>query len=406
MKLVDVLRKPLKERLSLYGTKNLTTFKLDNEVYSGYKGYSFFWEQTLVKEPERSEGGVIDLSTHAWFLTPHLVIDFSMISYDDFMRLSKQRLSKLEFVLEFYDTVFQQVIRRKVYLAPEEQPKFNLVARMLNGERWTEIVGIKDFSVEFIGTNKDLDNITITYHSNPPSSSGTSDSVQTSTDLQIGEEVLIGSGITMPTINGYTFEKWNTDKNGNGEEYANDTARTLQGNLVLYAQWTSSATKTLTYNYGKSNAMIDSTNGEYVYSKQVTYNQSIGSLPTFDIRPSVEENGKTYYPYENGAWYKTPTKASNSVPLTDNTIYWVNGSTQIYLLYDIKSYQLSFVTNSNYTINPMQIQYGTKVALPNINKQGYKLDGWYTTSTFEQGTLFNGIMPPYPITLYAKWSSV
>lgn len=406
MKLTEVLKLPLEQRLALYGTQNITKFKLDNEEYSGYKAYSFFWEQTLVKQPERSEGGVIDLSTHSWFLTPHLVIDFSMISYSDFIRLSKQRLSKLEFVLEFYDTVFQQNIRRKVYLTPESQPKFQLATRKLNGENWTEIIGVKDFQVEFIGTNADLDTISITYHSNPPSSSGASDISQSSSNLSIGEEVVIGYGITLPSVSGYRLKSWNTKKGGDGETYADNTASTLRGDLVLYAQWESSSSKTLTYNYGLSEPMIDSSTGEYVYSKVVTFNASIGTLPTFNAKPFVEYGGKTYYPYSNGGWYKTPTKGNGSQKLSNNTNYWVNGNSQIYLLYDTNKYTLTYNTNSDYSINPQSVEYGATIALPTLYRNGYTFGGWYTTSTFDDETKFSGTMPPFNLTLYAKWSKV
>ena len=39
----EVLKLPLEDRLNLYGTKQITSFKLDAETYTGYKGYSFFW---------------------------------------------------------------------------------------------------------------------------------------------------------------------------------------------------------------------------------------------------------------------------------------------------------------------------------------------------------------------------
>ena len=147
---------PLATRPSLVNAKYISEFKLDDQTYSGFKGYSFFWEQTLVKEPERSAAGVTDLTSHAYFLTPHLRIDFSLISWNDFKRLRQQQLSKLYFTLECYDTDFGMPIKEEVYFHPATLPNFVTMARTLNGEKWTEILGAKDFTVELVGTNREI----------------------------------------------------------------------------------------------------------------------------------------------------------------------------------------------------------------------------------------------------------
>jgi hypothetical protein len=157
MTVTDLLKLPLEQRLEEYigvKAKEITSFTLDNQTYTGYKGYSFFWELTLATEPERSDSGEMDLTNIAYFLTPHLRIDFSLISYPDFKRLRQQQLSKLYFDLTCYDTDFGREITEEVYFHPDTLPNFVTMARKLNGESWLEILGAKDYTVELVGTNR------------------------------------------------------------------------------------------------------------------------------------------------------------------------------------------------------------------------------------------------------------
>jgi uncharacterized repeat protein (TIGR02543 family) len=42
--------------------------------------------------------------------------------------------------------------------------------------------------------------------------------------------------------------------------------------------------------------------------------------------------------------------------------------------------------------------------LPSFVKSGYTFDGWYSDPSFADGTkVENGNMPPYGLTLYARW---
>jgi hypothetical protein len=89
-------------------------------------------------------------------LTPHLKIDFSLISWQDFKRLRQQQLSKLYFNLTCYDTDFGEMITEEVYFHPATLPNFVTMARALSGEPWTELLGVKDFTVELVGTNRNI----------------------------------------------------------------------------------------------------------------------------------------------------------------------------------------------------------------------------------------------------------
>ena len=251
MTVLEMLRKPLSERLALTGTKQLKSFKLDDQEYTGYNGYSFFWEQTYVSEPERSMGGVVDLSSNAYFLTPHLKIDFSLISYDDFKRLRQQQLSKNTFQLLCWDTDNNEPLLREVYFHPATLPNFMTIARALNGEKWTEIIGAKNFVVELVGTNTDVEKTYIVYYVNKPSGATWGGSTQTSqifsvnTSVVVGKQAYVDNGsntsVRIPTItfnNTYKFKNWNTKPDGTGTAYTDNYARTLSSKIALYAQWT------------------------------------------------------------------------------------------------------------------------------------------------------------------------
>ena len=261
MTVTEVLRLPLERRLALSGTKQITSFSLDDQTYTGYKGYSFFWELTLVSQPERSAGGVIDLTSNAYFITPHLRIDFSLISWDDFRRLRQQQLSKLYFTLKCFDTDFNQMIEEEVYFHPDTLPNFQFMARKLNGEKWTEILGAKDYTIELVGTNRGVEQKTITYNLNPPSDVSWVN--ETQVVKQFGKNTIVGIGnnafiTTCKDTNGedikekistltfgdkYEFEKWTKNANGSGFSYIDGDEYFLRENTALYAKWRASASK-------------------------------------------------------------------------------------------------------------------------------------------------------------------
>jgi hypothetical protein len=261
MEISEVLKLPLEDRLKLYGTKNITSFKLDAETYTGYKGYSFFWELTLASEPKRSSSGVIDLSSNAYFITPHLRIDFSLISYSDFMRLRQQMLSKLRFNLTCWDTDFNKEITEEVYFYPDTLPAFQMMARKLNGEKWVEILGAKDYTVELVGTNRLVEKKTIQYNLNKPSDVSWSYDTQVTKDFAQNTTVGVGNNafiVTGQDGNGndtstkistitfdekYQFQYWCATADGSGFKYIDGDEYFLRQDTIVYAIWKASATQ-------------------------------------------------------------------------------------------------------------------------------------------------------------------
>ena len=262
LSVVDVLKMPLEQRLLVegYGNKQLTSFQLDAEVYTGYKGYSFFYEVTLVSQPERSQGGVIDLSSQAYFITPHLRIDFSLISYHDFMRLRQQQMSKLAFLLTCWDTDNNCLLEgEEVYFHPDTLPNFVTMARKLNGEKWIEILGAKDYTIELVGTNRLVEKKEIIYNLNQPSDITWTQETQVvkefakNTTVGVGNNAFITTGqddkgedvkekISALTFNKkYEFKYWCKTADGTGFKYIDGDEYFLRDSTEVYAIWQKSA---------------------------------------------------------------------------------------------------------------------------------------------------------------------
>jgi uncharacterized repeat protein (TIGR02543 family) len=396
---------------SEYRAVDIDKVVIDGDTFTNYGSFQFAWEKSYIKSPVRSNGGAIEnLNSYATFVTPHLIINFSIMSIDDYRALMRKDLERNEFVVECYDPIYNQRITAKMYLGTAEMAKLRTINRKrFNGLEWEEFIelfGVESYTVDLIGTNNDLDLVSVIYHLNPPADTGYADYTLGEDDVYRGQEIVIGSAageITSQTFGGaYSFNKWNTSANG-GEQgnYINNNSYTINSTLVLYAQWGTTNEHILSFNYGLADASINDLTYTYETSRKVQYGQSIGILPVAET-PKVVINDTKYYPYYNGKWYNTPIKVNNSVAISDNELYWSDRDSTIYLLYDVYSYTLNlYLDGTLYQSN--SIEYNTPMNLPILVKSGYTFDGWYSTADFQSGTKVSGNMPPYSLTLYARW---
>ena len=413
----EILSLDSEQAYNEYRAIDIDKVVIDENVFTNYGAYSFIWEKTFVKQPQRSASGSIgNLNSYATFLTPHLILDFSVMSIDDYRAIMRMHYEKNEFIVKCYDPIYNETITVKMYFGTEEMAKLHTISRVRlaeNGvwEDWVELAAVNEYKVELIGTNNAIDTISVIYHKNPPITTGEADSTIGEEDIYIGEEIVIGasaSAITSETFNGlYKFKHWNTtselsDKN----VYVDGQAYTINNDLVLYAQWDSATSHILSYNYGLGDPDINEESYTYITNRTVVQGQSIGVLPDVPI-PKVKytRNGveNTYTPYYNGKWYKTPVKASNSVPISNNALYWLNRDSTIYLLYDVMSYTLKlYIDGKLYQTN--SIGYNTPINLPSLVQSGKTFDGWYSTPDFVEGSkVLSNSMPPFDLTLYARW---
>lgn len=408
-----------------YQAVDIDKVKIDGNTFTNYGAYSFIWEKTFVKSPERSASGSIgNLNSYATFLTPHLILDFSIMSIDDYRQIMLLHYSANEFTVECYDPIYNRKIKVKMYFGTEEMAKLYTISqnRLLPDgmwEEWVDLVGVTEYKVELIGTNNDLDLVSVKYEYNAPLDdndlpiypNGAPMPDQYEEDIYLGEEIVVGSNSTFPTTppsNAYQFSHWMM-LNEYGEVLGmrrNGLVMTVNSPVIFRAEWKPTNTRTLSFNYGLSDVdyTVDSSTGviEDILDKEVQYGESIGTLPRLTVEPFVTgTDQKKYYPYTNGGWYKHPVK-NESVRVKNGDTYWIDRDTIIYALYDKKPLTVTYVTNDPNTNIPTQtLYYGDSVYLPTLARDGYTFKGWYNDDKFS--TAFSGNMPPYSITLYARW---
>ncbi len=194
------------------------------------------------------------------------------------------------------------------------------------------------------------------------------------------------------TKTGYEFNGWNTEKNGSGIAFAdkatihNDLTYVNASTVTLYAQW-KAITYTVTYNgNGATSGLTDSSTHTYDKSEPLTANG-------FKREYTVKFNG-------NGA--------DGGDSLDDKTAKysftgWAESNTEA-KKYDDKESVTNLASTQGASV-PLYAKWDSgSVTLPTPTKTGYAFGGWYTSSTFEDGTKVVGSYTPSAnITLHARW---
>lgn len=397
-----------------YRAVDIDKVVIDANTFTNYGQYQFLWEKSYVKEPTRSSNGSIgNLNSYATFLTPHLIMNFDVMSIDDYRAIMRLHLEANEFVVECYDPIYNQKIKVKMYFTTEQIAKLHtLYRKRQNGNEWEDFVmlaGVREYSVEMVGTNNAIDTISVIYHLNPPSDTGYADQTVGENDIYRGEEIIIGSNTDFPseTFGGlYQFTHWSNTSDGNDtKKYIDGNAYTINGNLHLYARWESMTEHTLTFVYGNATPVKDN-NGNDIINRKVTEGKSIGALPIPTL-PTVTENNMNFSPYESGNWYKTQTVTSTSQPVSSSTPYWIDRDSVIYYILKPKQYTVTYNiknvdSDSFYTYSTLTGDYNSFLATVTPYKEGYTFDGWYKDGTFTEKSSLSKI-PPHNIHIYGRW---
>lgn len=144
-----------KKRLPLnyqdgYIRTQLDRIKIDDYELQGYFEYSFMEEKSYKTQPVRSGDGVIeDLEDYETFLTPRLVINYSMMDIEDYRTLMKLLKSKNTFQVTCYDIVEDKRVTHEMYFATPQMPVIY--------QQYLTVLGIQNTSIELIGTNRTLE---------------------------------------------------------------------------------------------------------------------------------------------------------------------------------------------------------------------------------------------------------
>ncbi len=146
-----------------YRANGIDKVTIDGNEFSDYAAFSFVWEKSYVKSPERSaDGSIGNLDSYATFITPHLKIDFSLMSIDSYRKLMSLVYMKNEFKVTCYDVVNNRMTTNSMYFSTEEMPKLWNIAKIASSEDGLEeivyLLGVHEYTVEMIGTNKVISN--------------------------------------------------------------------------------------------------------------------------------------------------------------------------------------------------------------------------------------------------------
>ena len=208
---------------------------------------------------------------------------------------------------------------------------------------------------------------TVTFYSDP-------DTIYTS---KIVTYPATAPNITSPTMTGYTFLGWFTDK---ACIYPYDITSPVTKDTALYAKW----------EINSYQVTFDSMGGSSLDNQQVTYN---GTAAT----PSAPT--KAGYTFDGWFTDKDYTKSYDfATPVTDDIT--------LYAKWDIASYNVNFDSMGGSSLDNQQVTYNGTAATPSApTKAGYTFDGWFTDKDCTVAYDFNAPVTDN-ITLYAKWNKI
>ena len=393
--------------------KKISQIIIDGNTIKGYGAFSFLWEKSYIKSPTRSANGSIgNLNSYATFITPHLKIDFSLLFIDDYRKIMQLLYAKNEHLVQCYDIINDRQTTNNMYFATESMPVIYSLTRQLSGQSdpIIEVLGVRDYTVELIGTNTQLGGKTVTYNPNLPRNVASIISPIT-VDVVAGQEIIVGEGtesitdVELSDTDGdiWKFYCWSTASDwAEGTLILNGTSQFVYDSLTLYAVWTSKANSiyTISFDYGLGSPQLDEY-GNAIYSREIQYGNAIGNLYVSPL-PTVKFDGITYTPYERKGWYWTPKISEGSTQITSNTSYKLKGNATIYQIFEPLQYTIKFVSNGGTDVNQITGAYGSAVATPIPQRDNYTFEGWYYDIALQKK--FIGTIPPYNATLYAKWS--
>ena len=240
-------------------------------------------------------------------------------------------------------------------------------------------VVIDEVSVE-VPTPEVQTKYTITYNPN------TTDSVSnmpTSSTIKIGgTDCLIADA---PSREGYTFEGWNTEADGNGTPYTAGSVYSTDENLNLYAQW-KIITTTLSVN----------PNGGTWEGKDVTQTFTKGYGEKLSINPPTKApSGYTIRYNSNGG---ETSKLTDIQTVTFEK--WLKSDQT-----DFTGTEYIFGTNNE----TLTAQYkANSITLPTATRKGATFKGWYTQAEGGDkiGEAETEYTPNDNITLVAQWDFI
>lgn len=236
----------------------------------------------------------------------------------------------------------------------------------------------------FTITAPDPPTYTVSYNANGGSGAPAAQTKKYGIDLTLSS--------TKPTRTGYSFNRWNTAKDGSGTSYSSGGTYTEDEDITLYAIWNRN-TYSVTYNAnGGSGAPAAQTK---------TYG--------VDLTLSSTKPSKTGYTFKQ---WNTAKDGSGTAYSAGGT-YSGNTAVTLYAIWTANQYTVKFNNNGGSgSMSDQSMTYDTTVALKTniFTKTGYSFLGWATSSggsvAYKDGESVTNLVSTSggSITLYAVWS--
>ena len=220
---------------------------------------------------------------------------------------------------------------------------------------------------------------TITYVTN-----GGAFSVQEITTFNVDDSI----ELSIPEKTHYTFDGWFAESTF--ENKATEIEKGTAENKTFYAKWTA-ITYTISY---------QPNNGTLSGSEATSY--TIENHVTFEI--------PTRTGYEFKGWFTTLNFESNTQIESTSELIPTLGTVKIYAKWQPINYSIIYNTNGGTLSGSQKTTYTIldefDFEIP--TKAGYEFNGWFTTSTFENGTDLNSISAGSinDIEIYANWQII
>lgn len=137
--------------------EDLDKIWVNGQEFTGmaYQGLLTVNTKTYVEEPTRAnDGSIPNINDYDTFVVPRCKVNFKFFEIDDYRRLC-DAIQSNEFTVKYYDKQFNKFVVHKMYCEPEEMFKLYNVG--------TDVFGLLDYEVSFIGTLNDLTEHSVSY---------------------------------------------------------------------------------------------------------------------------------------------------------------------------------------------------------------------------------------------------
>ncbi len=242
--------------------------------------------------------------------------------------------------------------------------------------------------------NWSLETCKVTYYGNGLTSGSAPTDVN---EYAVQADATVLNNTNMTKV-GYTFIGWNTEADGQGQDYdPGDTLESLTSDVALYAQWKQDEYKVTYDGNGNTSGSVPVDSKDYVYGDTAIVRENSGDL------------AKTYSTF--GGWNTSADGFGTSV--SSGSAITINGDTTLYAKWMMNSSQVTYngngntsgsvpVDNNAYTYEDTLIIQGNP---GNLKKTGYAFTGWNTleNGSGTQLTSDSSIKITTDLMLYADW---